>query len=187
MSNPTLKQSTKMYVFHLSHTVTIVALAWGPQPSRSFPFCSQFPLHRHSDVHFNAAFTHLQCPTHLFWHPHFSSSEHEAAASGSTVQLGSHLSVGLLLHPQELGDGTSGDRTCICPHTNPAWCTARLVCSNRAASVGGIASIGLPFAVNMYFLAKSTLTSEDVLSYNRITNFSNGAIFVSSNSLGEAI
>ena len=71
-------------------------------------------------------------------------------------------------HPQLAGFSISGWHWVAWANTQ----TARLVCWSKAALVGGIASQGLCFLVNMSSLASSTVAAVLDLSYTNMTNFS---------------
>ena len=96
---------------------------------------SQFPMQLKSDVHLRAVLTHVHSPLHLFLHPHRNTSEHEAAASGSSVKNGCQPCVALFRQPYVSEDGTNGERTSAFPHTCASWYICCFVCIKRRHSV----------------------------------------------------
>ena len=68
------------------------------------------------------------------------------------------------------GLGSTGFGYRAFPHTNEPWYIALFICCNKAAFVGGIASICLSFCVHSCSLAWSTLSTLPFLSYIVTTN-----------------
>ena len=127
-------------------------------------FWLHWPAQKHNCVQLRFAFLHLHLFCQLVLQPHFSSSRQPFDASGRHDHLGIQV-WSTLVQPQSEGEGMCGLATNVWPHTWPAWNTARLTCSCRASSEGGMFWICLfPYA-NICLRASLTFVSPEVRWY----------------------